>query len=119
MRAKDTLGRHGEDLAAEYLTAAGIEVIDRNWRCPDGEIDLVAVENGTLVIVEVKTRSSLNYGHPLEAITPVKLARLYLLASRWRKAQDRRFAAFRVDAVAVVDDGAGAPVIEHLREVSP
>ncbi|WP_341394820.1 YraN family protein [Arthrobacter sp. G119Y2] len=118
MRAKDTLGRHGEDLAAGYLAAAGIEVIDRNWRCPDGEIDLVGIENGTLVIVEVKTRSSLDYGHPLEAITPAKLARLYLLASRWRTAQERRFTGFRVDAVSVVDDGAGTPVIEHLREVA-
>ena len=118
MRAKDTLGRHGEDLAAGYLAAAGIEVIDRNWRCPDGEIDLVGIENGTLVIVEVKTRSSLDYGHPLEAITPAKLARLYLLASRWRTAQERRFTGFRVDAVSVVDDGAGTPAIEHLREVA-
>ncbi|GAA3296674.1 YraN family protein [Arthrobacter citreus] len=119
MRAKDTLGRRGEDLAASYLASTGMEVIDRNWRCPDGEIDLVGLENGTLVIVEVKTRSSLNYGHPLEAITPAKLARLYLLASRWRNAQDRRFTAFRVDAVSVVDDGASTPVIEHLREVAP
>lgn len=119
MRAKDTLGRRGEDLAAGYLAAAGIEVIDRNWRCPDGEIDLVGIDCGTLVIVEVKTRSSLDYGHPLEAITPAKLARLYLLASRWRQAQERRFTRFRVDAVSVVDDGVSAPVIEHLREVAP
>ena len=118
MKAKDTLGRRGEELAATYLTAAGIDVIDRNWRCPEGEIDLVAVEGSTLVIVEVKTRSSLDYGHPLEAITPDKLARLYLLASKWRHAQGRQYASFRVDAVSVLDDGAGLPVIEHLREVS-
>ena len=119
MRAKDSLGRRGEDLAAGYLAAAGIEVIDRNWRCPDGEIDVVGIEDGTLVIVEVKTRSSLDYGHPFEAITPAKLARLYLLASRWKQAQDRRFAGFRVDAVSILDDGVGDPVIEHLREVAP
>ena len=118
MKAKDTLGHRGEELAANYLAAAGIEVIDRNWRCPDGEIDLVGVEDGTLVIVEVKTRSSLDYGHPFEAITPAKLARLYLLASKWSRAQGRHFASFRVDAVAVVDDGLGAPAIEHLREVA-
>ncbi|MET4059679.1 putative endonuclease [Arthrobacter sp. UYP6] len=118
MRAKDTLGQRGEELAASYLAAAGIDIIDRNWRCADGEIDLVGIEHGTLVIVEVKTRSSLDYGHPLEAITPVKLARLYLLASRWRRAQGRHYTSFRVDAVSVVDDGAGSPVIEHLREVT-
>lgn len=118
MRAKDTLGRRGEDLAAVYLAATGIEVIDRNWRCSDGEIDLVGVDGDTLVIVEVKTRSSLDYGDPLEAITPAKLARLYLLASKWRRASSRHFPSFRVDAVSVLDDGAGAPVIEHLREVA-
>ena len=118
MKAKDTLGHRGEELAANYLAAAGMDVIDRNWRCPDGEIDLVGVEDGTLVIVEVKTRSSLDFGHPFEAITPAKLARLYLLASKWSRAQGRYFASFRVDAVAVVDDGSGTPVIEHLREVA-
>lgn len=118
MRAKDTLGQRGEELAARYLAAAGIEVIDRNWRCADGEIDLVGIDRGTLVIVEVKTRSSVDYGHPLEAITPAKLARLYLLASRWRRAQGRHYASFRVDAVSVIDDGSGFPVIEHVREVA-
>ena len=118
MRAKDTLGQRGEELAAHYLLAAGIEVIERNWRCSEGEIDLVGIDHGTLVIVEVKTRSSLDYGHPFEAITAAKLARLYLLASRWCQAQGRWFASFRVDAVSVVDDGAGTPVIEHLKEVA-
>ncbi|MDN3482307.1 YraN family protein [Arthrobacter sp. APC 3897] len=118
MRAKDTLGQRGEELAAIFLTAGGIEIVDRNWRCPDGEIDLVGVDGETLVIVEVKTRSSLDYGDPLEAITPAKLARLYLLASRWRRASARHYPAFRVDAVSVLDNGSGAPVIEHLKEVA-
>lgn len=118
MRAKDTLGQRGEELAAAYLTAIGIEVVDRNWRCADGEIDLVGIDGDTLVIVEVKTRSSLDYGDPLEAITPAKLARLYLLAARWRRASARHYPSFRVDAVSVLDNGSGAPVIEHLKEVA-
>lgn len=118
MRAKDTLGQRGEELAAAYLTAIGIEVVDRNWRCADGEIDLVGIDGDTLVIVEVKTRSSLDYGDPLEAITPAKLARLYLLAARWRRACARHYPSFRVDAVSVLDNGAGTPIIEHLREVA-
>lgn len=118
MRTKDELGRRGEDLAANYLEDGGLRIIDRNWRCPIGEIDLVAVDGATLVVVEVKTRSSEAFGHPLEAITPGKLERLYLLASRWARAHDLRFSGFRVDAVAIVDDGTGQPVIEHLRAVS-
>ncbi|WP_309071747.1 YraN family protein [Arthrobacter sp.] len=118
MRTKDELGRRGEALAACFLEDAGMRIIDRNWRCSLGEIDLVAVEGATLVVVEVKTRSSEAFGHPLEAITPGKLERLYLLASRWARAHDLRFSGFRVDAVAIVDDGSGRPVIEHLRAVS-
>lgn len=118
MGTKDELGRRGEALAARYLEDAGLRIIDRNWRCGLGEIDLVAVDRATLVVVEVKTRSSEAYGHPLEAITPGKLERLYLLASRWARAHDLRFAGFRVDAVAIVDDGTGQPIIDHLRAVS-
>lgn len=118
MKTKDELGKRGEDLAARYLEDGGLRIIDRNWRCSIGEIDLVAVDGATLVVVEVKTRSSEAFGHPLEAITPGKLERLYLLASRWARAHDLRFSGFRVDAVAIVDDGTGQPVIEHLRAVS-
>lgn len=118
MRAKDELGRRGEALAAQYLEEAGLRIVDRNWRCPVGEIDLVAVDGSTLVVIEVKTRSTVNYGHPLEAITPAKLERLYLLASTWARAHDLRFSGFRVDAVAIVDDGVGAAEIDHLRAVS-
>lgn len=118
MKAKDVLGRRGEAAAEGYLTSHGMRVIDRNWRCAAGEIDLVAIDGGTLVVVEVKTRSSLDYGHPFEAITKGKLARLYVLASQWARAHDLRFAGFRVDAVSVVDAGHGAAHIEHLRAVS-
>lgn len=118
MRAKDELGRRGEALAARYLEEAGLRIVDRNWRCPAGEIDLVAADGSTLVVIEVKTRSTVNYGHPLEAITPGKLERLYLLASLWARAHDLRFSGFRVDAVAIVDDGVSTPEIDHLRAVS-
>ncbi|MDN3904257.1 YraN family protein [Arthrobacter sp. YD2] len=118
MRAKDILGSRGEELAAQYLTESGLCVIDRNWRCPDGEIDLVAVDGATLVIVEVKTRSSLNFGHPFEAISPAKLARLHHLGAAWVRAHNRYYAHRRIDAVAVLDDGTGSPVLEHLRGIS-
>ncbi len=117
MLAKDQLARRGEATAADFLEQAGLTIVDRNWRCPAGEIDLVAVDGSTLVIVEVKTRSSDDFGQPLEAITAGKLARLYLLASKWARAHDLRFSGFRIDAVGVLDDGSGAPRIEHVRAV--
>jgi putative endonuclease len=117
MLAKDELGRRGEAAAAAFLEEAGLRVVDRNWRCPAGEIDIVAVDGTTLVIVEVKTRSSENFGHPLEAISSAKLERLYVLATKWARAHGLRFTGFRIDAVGVLDDGTGAPRFEHLRAV--
>ena len=68
MKAKDLLGRHGEDLAVGYLETLGMLIVERNWRCSDGEIDVVALDGDVLVIAEVKTRRSLDYGHPFEAV---------------------------------------------------
>ncbi len=67
MRAKDVLGRSGEQAAAEYLESCGLRILDRNWRCAGGEIDIVAVERYALVVVEVKSRTGMAYGSPLEA----------------------------------------------------
>ncbi|MCQ1953054.1 YraN family protein [Arthrobacter jinronghuae] len=118
MKAKDILGSRGEELAARYLTEAGLRIIDRNWRCPEGEIDLVAVDGATLVVVEVKTRSSVDFGHPFEAIGQDKVARLYLLAGAWARANSRYFTHRRIDAVSILDDGTNPPVVEHLRGIS-
>lgn len=117
MRAKDVLGRRGEELAAAYLEAQGMRIVDRNWRCPEGEIDIIALDGGTLVIAEVKTRKSLAYGHPFEAVGPKKLARLHRLAAAWSGEHGRCGPVRRVDVVAVLDAGTGAPVLEHLKGV--
>ena len=76
MRAKDALGRYGEDVAARHLAEAGLVVLERNWRCREGEIDIVARDGDVLVVCEVKTRRDTAYGSPLEAVTPRKAARL-------------------------------------------
>ena len=68
MHPKDALGRHGEQLAADYLQRAGFRILDRNYRCSDGEIDIVAADRRVLVACEVKTRSGLRYGTPVEAV---------------------------------------------------
>ena len=117
MAAKDTLGRRGEAIAARHLERAGLTIVERNWRCPQGEIDLVARDHGELVFVEVKTRSSVDYGHPLEAITPRKLARLRRLAGAWCLAHPDQRGHVRIDAVAVIAPRSGAIEVEHLAGV--
>ncbi|MGG5171500.1 YraN family protein [Pseudarthrobacter sp. J1738] len=117
MRAKDILGQRGEEIAASYLEQHGIRVIDQNWRCPAGEIDIVAVDGDTLVIAEVKTRRNLDYGHPFEAVTPAKLARLHRLAREWAHSNALHLPLRRLDAIAVMDDGESDPIIEHLKGV--
>lgn len=117
MARKDELGRRGEELAARYLQGQGYRVLDRNWRCRIGEIDLVIERAGALAVVEVKTRSSIAFGHPFEAITPAKAARLRRLTAQWCQQNDVGPRAIRVDAVAVLAaPGAGDDevAIEHL-----
>jgi putative endonuclease len=118
MAAKDELGRRGEAIAAGYLADAGMRVVERNWRCQQGEIDLIARDGEELVFVEVKTRSSTSFGHPLEAITPRKLARLRRLAAAWCEAHPGRHDRIRIDAVAIVAPAFGAVLVEHLKRVS-
>lgn len=113
MAAKDTLGRRGEDLAAHYLEQRGYRLIERNWRCRQGEIDLVADYRGETVFVEVKTRSSVAFGHPFEAITSVKLARLRTLASAWCAQNTRSSPRIRIDAIAVIAPEGDNAAIEH------
>lgn len=101
-RARRALGIQGEAATVQHLARLGYRVLDRNYRCPLGEIDLVCEHRGTIVFLEVKTRTGAGYGDPLEAVDPRKqrrlarLARYYLAA---RRLQDR---AVRFDAVSVV-----------------
>lgn len=118
MRAKDAVGRYGEDVAARFLADAGLVVLERNWRCELGELDIVAREADVLVVCEVKTRSGAAYGTPLEAVTARKAARLRRLAVRWLSERPVRPAAVRIDVVAVVRPLKGAAVVEHLRGVA-
>lgn len=117
MRAKDAVGRYGENVAATYLTRAGWEVVDRNWRGASGELDIVAMDGSELVVVEVKTRSGDGFGHPAEAVTPAKLARLRRLAAQWLDAHDLRPASVRIDVIAVRTSRQGPAQVEHLTGV--
>jgi putative endonuclease len=117
MRAKDVLGQAGEQAAAEYLRAHGLRILDRNWRCAEGEIDIVAVERHTLVVCEVKSRTGLQYGGPLEAVGRAKRARLRRLAVQWLNAHGVRFDQVRIDVVGLVYEGTGGFSVEHIRGV--
>ncbi|WP_407342325.1 YraN family protein [Pengzhenrongella phosphoraccumulans] len=114
MRAKDAVGHYGERVAASYLVAAGWQVLDRNWRGRDGELDIVALRAQTLVVVEVKTRRGLGFGHPAEAVTPRKLARLRRLTAQWLAAHDVHAVSIRIDVIAVLVPRSGAAQVEHL-----
>jgi putative endonuclease len=109
------LGRFGEDLAARCLLEHGIELIERNWRCARGEIDIVASDTGTLVFCEVKTRSSSAFGQPAEAVVGLKAARLRGLGSQWLSTHPGSWAEIRFDVVSVMFDGRGPARISHVR----
>jgi putative endonuclease len=117
MRAKDILGREGEQAAVEYLERCGFRILDRNWRCNGGELDIVAVDRRTLVACEVKTRSGTRYGSPLDAVGRKKHRRLRGLAVAWINAHGVRFDEIRIDVIGLTREGAGGFTIEHIRGV--
>jgi putative endonuclease len=96
------LGAAGEEQAARWYEANGYSVVARNWRCPDGELDLVAVRGRTLVFCEVKTRSSAAFGVPAEAVTREKQRRLRGLALAWIEAEQVRPREIRFDVASVL-----------------
>lgn len=110
------LGAWGEDLAVAHLEGAGYTVLARNWRCREGELDIVALGDGALVFVEVKARSSVAFGFPAEAVSPVKARRIRGLAARWLTecrpvgSHDLRF-----DVVSIVHRHDAPPELLHLQ----
>lgn len=99
---RQRLGRWGEERAARWYTAAGWTVLDRNWRCSDGEIDLLAERAGVLAVVEVKTRATDAFGVPAAAVTPAKQRRLRRLGARYAQESTRSWSGIRFDVVSVL-----------------
>lgn len=119
MRAKDMLGRFGEEAAVRYLRSIGMDVLERNWRCPHGEIDVVARSGTTLVFCEVKTRRSTRHGGLTEVLTPAKLRRLHALVGAWvAEHPSTRSAKVRIDLVALAVRGEKVTELRHLRGVT-
>jgi putative endonuclease len=112
------LGTYGERVAASHLRSLGMVVLATNWRCRFGEIDLVARDGSTLVICEVKTRTSSSHGTPVEAVVGRKAARLRRLAAYWLEVHDVEPVAVRIDVVSVVVPSKGAPHVERVSGVA-
>ena len=115
MKLKDAVGRYGEAVAARCLRDAGYQVLQTNWRCARGEIDIVASDGATLVICEVKTRTSAAFGDPAEAVGFVKAQRLRVLAALWLGEHPGQWQAIRFDVVSVLRPAAGPAQVRHLR----
>ena len=120
------LGDYGERLATRYLTDQGMHVLDRNWRCGRGELDIVAVEGDDLVVCEVKTRTTTAFGAPFEAVGWQKLRRLRRLAGLWIEQRSGLVEwppgvlptnAVRIDVVSVLRPVEGVATVDHLRGV--
>ncbi|MDN5718145.1 MAG: YraN family protein [Janibacter sp.] len=109
-----SVGADGEAFAEGHLTRAGMQVLDRNWRCSAGEIDLVLRDGDTIVVCEVKTRRSRTFGEPIEAITRAKLGRLRRLAGRWLAEHEVSARGVRIDIVALHRDPEGNYAVQHV-----
>ena len=119
--ARAALGARGEAAAEAWYRRASYEILDRNWRCAEGELDVVARSAGgdVLVFCEVKTRSSGSFGSPFEAVTPAKQRRLRTLAARWLRTERRRGAGYgrvRFDVAAVTIGPGGTLEVEVLQD---
>jgi putative endonuclease len=112
--ARQALGAYGERVAARHLAERGMVVLDRNWRCPEGELDLVLRDGDVLVACEVKTRRGDSCGSPHEAVDAVRLERLHRLVWRWAEDHGVHPGEARVDLVAVQRPRRGAAVVEHV-----
>lgn len=119
MATKDDFGRAGEQRAAQHLSACGYDIVDRNWRCPQGEIDIVATRGDLVCVVEVKTRRSERFGHPFEAVDERKRQRLWRLAFAWAQSHPElsRGREIRLQVIGLTGVDAGAAHLEHLEDL--
>jgi len=109
------LGDRGEDAAAAYLERSGLTVVERNWRCPSGEIDIVALDGETLVLCEVKTRRSSKKGTPEDAVTPAKQRRYARLAAAYVQRAGVAETVVRFDVISLLVIGEDRALLRHHR----
>lgn len=119
MNHKQTFGQLGEQRAAEHLLECGWQILERNWRCREGEADIIAVDPDAqaLVVVEVKTRAGTGYGSPLESITYAKARRLRQLAAIYTRQTKEYWPRLRVDAIGILWPRGGGSELVHARGI--
>jgi len=119
MRIVNPTAQKGENIACEFLKKKGYKIIERNFRKGYGEIDIIALKDNILVFVEVKTRTSNQFGTPLEAISYFKLKSLIKTAQFYKVLNPRLPDSLRIDAISVMLDNFGSPTsIEHIENIS-
>ena len=113
------LGENGEQFVAEYLTKIGYQIMSRNWRVREGELDIVARDqNGLIIFVEVKTRTSIAFGDPLESIDRKKLFRIQKLALAWLATNLRLGNPYRIDSAGVIISRSGEITLDYRKGIS-
>lgn len=121
LNVRRRVGQQGEKLAAEELQRQGMTIVARNWTCSIGEIDIIAEETDdrgrTVVFCEVKCRTGVGYGEPLEAITYAKVRKLRQLAAEWLRQTDVAPEVARIDAIGVVLEPRRPPRLTHVRDI--
>ena len=108
------LGKKGEEAAAKLLERKGYEILERNWTCPAGEADIIAMEDDTIVFIEVKTRQGLDKGLPEEAVTPKKRARYEKIAGWYLSQGTPCDACVRFDVISVLVLEGNRALVRHL-----
>lgn len=108
------LGRKGEELAARHLVKIGFVILAKNWRCREGELDIVATDGQTLVVCEVKTRSGTRFGEPAEAVTADKMARVRRLTGQWLSTHRVGWCRIRFDVIAICVERDGEVRLRHI-----
>lgn len=109
-------GKIGENIAENYLRKLGYKIIEKNWHySKNAEIDIIALDNKTLVFVEVKTRSTLNFGHPFEAVNNLKLQKIQTAVYGYMNKSVKNYNSFRIDTIAII--GFNNPQIQHIKNI--
>lgn len=114
MKTRQEIGQAAEQQVASYLSEKGYTILGRNWRCRYGELDIIARQGDTIVIVEVRARTARSSEAAFESIGPRKRERLTAAALHYLSEHDLEAAAWRLDAIAVVLRGTAPPLIEHV-----
>lgn len=119
MWTRAEIGARGEQVAVEHLESLGLKVLERNWRCRYGELDVIAVDpvTNTVVFVEVKARTTDQFGGVAYAVTPDKVRRLRRLVGLWLAAHSGRYAGVRLDVIGVRFGRTREPQLSHVQAV--